>query len=117
MLRVEDLHEAYATATTEERILMANLGAICYTSVKSSLYEHWTDSTDDSAKSELWRKEGGQAMFESLKAKLASVDTLKEQLLVSEASREAERHRAEDHLAYERDLRTEERREGKKCTG
>jgi hypothetical protein len=104
MLRVEDLHEAYATATTEERILMANLGAICYTSVKSSLYEHWTDFTDDSAKSELWRKEGGQAMFESLKAKLASVDTLKQQLLVSEASREAERHRAEDHLAYERDL-------------
>lgn len=103
MLRIEELHEAYASASAEERIQMANLGAICYTSVKSSLYEHWT-STDDTAKSELWRKEGGQAMLDSLKAKLASADTLKEQLLISEASLESYRTRAEEHLAYEREL-------------
>jgi hypothetical protein len=114
MIRLEDLHESYAAATIEERIQMANLGAICWNSLKQELYDQWSASlsVDESQKAEMWRsegiKEGKQMMFESVKAKLASADTLKEQLMICEASREADRTRAEQQLSYERELLTKE---------
>ena len=114
MLRVEDLHEAYSSATPEERIQMANIGAICCISLKQELYDRWSASlsVDESQKAEMWRsegmKEGKQMMLESVKAKLASADTLKEQLSICEASREADHIRAEQQLSYERELLTKE---------
>lgn len=114
MLRVEDLHEAYNVASEEERIQMANLGAICWLSLKQELYDKWNASlsTDDNLKAEMWRaegvKEGRQAMLDSLKTKLASAEFLADQIKSIEESRENERQRAEKRLEYETTLLTQE---------
>jgi hypothetical protein len=92
MIRLEDLHESYAAATIEERIQMANLGAICWNSLKQELYDQWSASlsVDESQKAEMWRsegiKEGKQMMFESVKAKLASADALSIRVATAEAT-------------------------------
>jgi hypothetical protein len=73
-LRLSDLHEAYHKASTEDAIAMANLGAICYQTLKANLYEQWSASMegDESTKAEIWRSEGRRTMLESVKAKLAT---------------------------------------------
>ena len=75
-LRIADLHEAYHGASTEDAITMANLGAVCYEAVKAGLYEQWSASMtgDDSAKAEIWKQEGRQAMLESVRTKLAAAE-------------------------------------------
>ena len=85
-LRIADLHEAYHKASTEEAILMANLGAICYQSVKASLHEQWSASMegDESAKAEIWRSEGRQTMLETVKSKLAAAEEMSVRLAAAE---------------------------------
>jgi hypothetical protein len=75
-LKIADLHESYQTASTEDAIAMANLGAVCWQACKAGLYEQWSTSMegDESAKAEVWRSEGKQAMLESVKTKLASAE-------------------------------------------
>ena len=85
---------------------MANLGAVCYKAVKAGLYEQWSASMegDESAKAEVWRQEGRQAMLESVKAKLAAAESLHEQLAQLNVAREADRARAEQFLQTETDI-------------
>ena len=92
MIRVEDLHESYAAATIEERIQMANLGAICWNSLKHELYDQWNKSqtADEGGKADMWRKEGGQAMMENLKTRLAAGDAAISRMSVSQASMDME---------------------------
>jgi len=65
---------------------MANLGAICYQSVKSSLHEQWSASMegDESAKAEIWRSEGRQTMLETVKSKLAAAEEMSVRLAAAE---------------------------------
>jgi len=70
VLKISDLHEAYRSASTEDAIIMANLGALCYLATKAELYEKWS-AADDPAKAELLRDEGRQTMLESVRARLA----------------------------------------------
>jgi hypothetical protein len=106
VLRLSDLHEAYRDSSHEEAISMANLGAICWQSCQAGMHKHWSASMagDDTAKAELWRQEGRQMMLESVKAKLVIADKLQEDLVLSDAAREADRARAEQRLRHETDL-------------
>ena len=87
VLRIEDLHEAYGTASKEDAIAMANLGAICYQSVKEGLFAQWS-TAEDVAKADTWREEGRQSMFETLKSKLASAEGMSVRLLAAETALE-----------------------------
>jgi hypothetical protein len=90
-LRLADLHEDYRAASTEEAIAMANLGAVCYKAVKAGLYEQWSASMegDESAKAEIWRSEGRQAMLESLKARLTAGEVAASRIAVIQGSIDA----------------------------
>ena len=85
-LRTADLHEDYRAASVEEAIAMANLGALCYKSVKAGLYEQWSASMegDESAKAEAWRTEGRQAMLESVRAKMVAAEETAARLVAAE---------------------------------
>lgn len=73
-LRLEELDAVYGTVSHEEAIAIANLGAQCYVATKERLYATWLTERDDTEQEELWRKEGGAAMLESLRARLAAGD-------------------------------------------
>lgn len=87
-LRTADLHEDYRAASMEEAIAMANLGAVCYKSVKAGLYEQWSASMegDDSAKAEVWRTEGRQAMLESVRTKMVAAQETAARLVAAEGT-------------------------------
>lgn len=67
---------------------MANLGAICYRSVKTELYEQWSTTMqgDESAKAEIWRSEGRQAMLESVKSKIIAAEEMSARLAAAEGT-------------------------------
>jgi hypothetical protein len=94
ILKVEDLHEAYHAASKEDAIAMANLGAICYQSVREGLFAQWS-TAEDVAKADTWREEGRQSMFETLKSKLAAAEGMSVRLLAAETALE------EAHAAME----------------
>jgi hypothetical protein len=87
-LRTADLHEDYRAASMEEAVAMANLGAVCYKSVKAGLYEQWSASMegDESAKAEVWRTEGRQAMLESVRAKMVAAEETAARLVAAEGT-------------------------------
>jgi hypothetical protein len=91
-IRVSDLHEAYASASGEDRITMANLGAICWESFKDGLYELWNSelSSAEADKASKYREqgkvEGRQLMLESLKERLAEVESLQGELSIARAA-------------------------------
>jgi len=87
ILKVEDLHEAYHAASKEDAIAMANLGAICYQSVREGLFAQWS-TAEDVAKADTWREEGRQSMFETLKSKLAAAEGMSVRLLAAETALE-----------------------------
>jgi len=86
VLRIADLHEDYQTASAEDAIAMANLGAVCYKAVKAGLYDQWSASMegDESAKAEIWKQEGRQAMLESVKAKMVAAEEMSVRLAAAE---------------------------------
>ena len=68
ILHCENLHDEYRTASMEDAISMANMGAICYRAFKSGLYKEWTVTMtgDDEIRAELWRTEGRQSLLSSV---------------------------------------------------
>lgn len=72
----------------EEAIAMANLGAVCYKSAKAGLYEQWSASMegDESAKAELWKQEGRQAMLETVRAKMVAAEEAASRLIAAEGT-------------------------------
>jgi hypothetical protein len=91
-LKIADLHEAYRSATAAEAIAMANLGAICWSAFKDGLYDHWNTelAADEATKAVKYRDqgrtEGRHQMLDSLKARLAEVDTLESELSIARTS-------------------------------
>ena len=91
-LRIKELHSVYQTVDHEEAIAIANLGAQTYLSAKEGLFELWntSQSAEEGEKADVWRREGGQAMMESLKSRLAAGEAAQARMLVLQASVEAE---------------------------
>ena len=79
-LRIADLHEAYTSASHDEAIEMANLGAICYMAFKDNLYTKWETSMteDETVKAVAYREEGRQ------EGRLSAMETLKNKLITLE---------------------------------
>jgi hypothetical protein len=87
-LQIAELHEDYRSASHEEAILMANLGAVSFRAVKKELYEQWSTSMegDESAKAEIWRSEGRQAMLDSVRAKIIAAEEMSARLAAAEGT-------------------------------
>lgn len=85
-LQLEELSAVYGSVSHEEAIAIANLGAACYLAAKDQLYEAWAATQDDTEREDLWRKEGGMAMLESLKGRLATGDAAVARLAALQAS-------------------------------
>lgn len=81
---------------------MATVGLVCYPPMKDLLHSQWTAAMDseESVKAALHReegrKEGERRLFDSLKARLASVDSLQSELAIAKTSIEKLRESAED---------------------
>lgn len=81
---------------------MATVGIVCYPPMKDLLHSQWTAAMDseESVKAALHReegrKEGERRLFDSLKARLASVDSLQSELAIAKTSIEKLRESAED---------------------
>jgi len=87
-LKIADLHEDYRSASHEEAIAMANLGAVSYRTVKKELYEQWSASMegDESAKADAWRTEGRQMMLDTVRAKLVAAEEVSARLAAAEGT-------------------------------
>lgn len=87
-IRIADIHEAYGSASQEDRIAMANLGAVCWGAVKDALYGQWQTAmtAEESEKAEKWREEGRKELGQLLKAKGGEVVALSAQLAAAEAA-------------------------------
>lgn len=87
-LKIADLHEDYRTASPEEAIIMANLGAVSYRTVKKELYEQWSASMegDESAKAEAWRTEGRLMMLETVRTKMIAAEEVSARLVAAEGT-------------------------------
>ena len=87
-VRLKDLHPIYMSVSEDEVITIANLGALCYLATKDGLLELWnkTQTADEGAKADMWRREGGQVMMENLKNRLAAGDAAVSRVSVLQAS-------------------------------
>lgn len=92
-LPLDKLNKLYSEVSKEEAIEIANVGAECYIATKKRLYAVWESTHDDIEKEELWRKEGSQAMLESLKMRLAAGEAAQERLAVLQSIQESEINR------------------------
>ena len=90
-LRIADLHPAYAAASVEEAMLMANLGAAVYGLVRERLHASWSAvlGTEDTVKADVWRSEGRMAALEEVKAQLAEAEKLSVRLAAAEGTADA----------------------------
>jgi len=81
---------------------MANLGAICWSSFKDGLYSQWssTMTSEESEKAALYkeegRREGKEAVLESVKDRLASIESLQAELAMVRATNEMLRKSTEE---------------------
>ena len=81
---------------------MANLGAICWSSFKDGLYSQWanTMTSEEAEKATLYkeegRREGREAVLDSVKSRLAAVDTLQAELAMVRATNEMLRKSTEE---------------------
>lgn len=92
-LTLAELDAVYASVPHEEAVAIANLGAQCYAVAKERLYASWAALQDDAEQEELWRKEGGMAMLESLKGRLAAGEAAQARVAALQSGVEAELER------------------------
>lgn len=91
-LKLSELHELYSSVSREDAIAMANLGAVCWSSFKDGLYNQWasTMTSEEAEKAAVYkeegRKEGREAMLESLKARVAAGEVAIARVATLEAS-------------------------------
>jgi hypothetical protein len=97
-LRLADLHPIYRQVSGEEAILIANLSAELYVTTKDLHYGSWAASqtAEEGAKAETWRREGREAVLDSVKSRLASIETLQTELAIARASIEKLREYTEE---------------------
>jgi hypothetical protein len=74
---ISELHEEYHSVSKEEALVIANLGAACYTVARKSMYAQWSASMagDEASKAAIWRAEGRQSLMESMAATLAASES------------------------------------------
>lgn len=104
-MRLDELHPLFRKISRDEAVAVANLGAVCYSASRDRLFEAWTaaQSESDAARVVALRKEGADAMLESLEARLAEGTAARQQLAVLEAKMALEvNSRIEAALATER---------------
>jgi hypothetical protein len=91
-IRLKDLHSLYQTVSHDEAIAIANLGAQTYLAAKEGLFEAWNaaQGAEEGERTERWRREGGEAMLASLKARLAAGEAAAARVATLQASIEAE---------------------------
>ena len=91
-IRLKDLHSLYQTVSHDEAIAIANLGAQTYLAAKEGLFEAWNaaQGVEEGERTERWRREGGEAMLASLKARLAAGEAAAARVATLQASIEAE---------------------------
>lgn len=89
-LRIADLSAAYRTASYEEAVEMANLGAAAYGIVRDSLREQWDAAmgAEEAAKADIWRSEGRMSALEEFKAKIKEAESLSVRLAAAEVDAE-----------------------------
>jgi hypothetical protein len=91
-LKLSDLHELYSSVSREDAVAMANLGAVCWSSFKDGLYSQWatTMTSEEAEKAAVYkeegRREGREAMLESLKARVAAGEAAISRVATLEAS-------------------------------
>lgn len=87
-LRIADLAAAYRTASYEEAVEMANLGAAAYGIVRDSLREQWDAAmgAEEAAKADIWRSEGRVSAIEEWTTKLKEMEGLSVRLVTAEAT-------------------------------
>jgi len=97
-LRITDLHPIYNQVSHDEAIEIANLSAEVYLTTKKLHYESWTasQSTEEGAKAETWRREGREAVLDSVKGRLASMESLQTELALVRATNETLRTSTEE---------------------
>ena len=97
-LRLADLHPIYRQVSPQEAILIANLSADLYVTTKDLHYDSWAASqtAEEGAKAETWRREGREAVLDSVKSRLASIETLQTELAIARASIEKLRSSTEE---------------------
>jgi len=91
-IRLKDLHSLYQTVSHDEAVAIANLGAQTYLAAKEGLFEAWNaaQGAEEGERTERWRREGGEAMLASLKARLAAGEAAAARVATLQASIEAE---------------------------
>jgi len=91
-LHLADLDPVYRSVSHEEAIAIANLGAQIYMATKDKLLDIWAEqqSAGEGEKAEAWRQEGGKAMLESLKSRLAAGEAAANRVSVLQAAVETE---------------------------
>ena len=115
-LRLADLHPIYRQVSGEEAILIANLSAELYVTTKDLHYGSWAASqtAEEGAKAETWRREGREAVLDSVKSRLAAGEAALFRVAALEASvtTEVERkaadllaiHRSADAMIHQHEL-------------
>jgi len=100
-LQIADLHPSYATASPEEAVEMANLGAAAYGIVRERLHASWTSSmgAGEAAKADRWQAEGRLAAVEELKAQLGAAEGLSVRLAAAEGTVDALRASIESEVS------------------
>ena len=109
-LRIKDLHEAYQTATNEEAIQMANIGAICYKTCKSGLYEQWLETItgDENGKAKKYRDEGRQEGEEITLGRMMSKIQMMEETKLNLAAAEGQIKQIRNGIEVETTRRVKE---------
>jgi len=110
-LKLADLHPIYRQVSPQEAILIANLSADLYVTTKDLHYESWAASqtAEEGTKAETWRREGREAVLDSVKSRLAAGEAAISRVAALEASVSAEVERkTEETLAARLAIQTQE---------
>ncbi len=114
-LRIADLAAAYRTASYEEAVEMANLGAAAYGIVRDSLREQWDAAmgAEEAAKADIWRSEGRMSALDEVKDRLTAGEVAVARVATLQAQIDAEvKRRTEEMLVtYRKECELEVREE------
>lgn len=84
VLRIADLHPAYAAASPTDAVAMANLGAVCWSACRRELQEAM--SVEEEQRADVWRAEGRMKALEEFKSRLVAAESLAVRLAAAEGT-------------------------------
>jgi hypothetical protein len=91
-LSLDELHPVYRKVSHDEAVAIANLGAKVYLEAHDRLFELWTasQSEEEAARVATYRKEGADALLESLQTRLAAGEAAKARVAALQVNIETE---------------------------